>query len=49
MVFEVEVAHFGVEVSQLLTTYVSASVVGELDSGLTVGFDDVRFYLGPAF
>jgi len=49
MIFEVKMAHFGVEVSQLLTTDVSTSVVRKLNSCLTIGFDDVCFYLWPAF
>ena len=48
MVFEIKVAHFGVEIGQLLTADVSAGAVRKLYSCLSVGFDDVGFYLRPA-
>lgn len=49
MIFKVKMAHFGVEVSQLLTTDVSTRVVRKLNSCLSICLDDVCFYLWPAF
>ena len=48
VVFEIKVAHLGVEIGQLLTADVSAGAVRKLYSCLSVGFDDVGFYLRPA-
>jgi hypothetical protein len=49
MIFEIKVAHFSIEISQLLTTNMSTGVVRKLNSCLTIGFDNIGFNLRPAF